>query len=44
MAVIAALLVLVGCAIVQNAADSIQRNFQATAIRVRAIAERQFNT
>ena len=28
MAVIAALLILVGCAIVQNAADSIQRNFK----------------
>lgn len=28
MAVIAALLVLVGCALVQNATDSIQRNFK----------------
>ena len=40
MAVIAALLILVGCTLLQNAADGIQRNFQATAIRVRAIAER----
>lgn len=28
MAVIAALLILVGCAVVRNAADSIQRNFK----------------
>lgn len=27
--VIAALLILVGCAVVQNAADSIQRNFKS---------------
>lgn len=37
--VIAVLLLSVDRTVVQNAADSIRRNFQATAIRARAIVE-----
>lgn len=39
IAFLVVLLLLVGCTVVQNAADNIQRNFKLKAIRVRAITE-----
>lgn len=44
IAVIAVLLLLVDCTAIQNAADSIQRNFKLQQLEVRAITEGQFNT